>query len=172
MSDTSLTIIRRINASPATVFAALTRPEQIAQWWGPDAGPVLIAESDARVGGRFRVRFRMLDGSEHESSGVFREVAPGKRLVMTWRWLGEDTAESLVEVDLRPIGDGTEMTFTHSRLPDRATRDSHRDAGPPRWTSSPAPACSTRMPTVPSSTPIRPSVAAGKSVSPPIRSST
>jgi hypothetical protein len=36
----------------------------IACWWGPDDGPVLLAETDVRVGGRFRVRFRMLDGSE------------------------------------------------------------------------------------------------------------
>ncbi len=75
MSDTSLTIVRRIRASPAIVFDALTQPEQIAQWWGPDAGPVLIAETDRRTGGRFRVRFRMLDGSEHESSGSYRSSA-------------------------------------------------------------------------------------------------
>jgi uncharacterized protein YndB with AHSA1/START domain len=35
---------------------------------------VLVAETDPQVGGRFRVRFRMLDGSEHESSGEYLEV--------------------------------------------------------------------------------------------------
>ena len=69
---TSLTLVRRIAARPSIVFDALTTPEGIACWWGPDAGPVLLAETDVRVGGRFRVRFRMLDGSEHESSGVYR----------------------------------------------------------------------------------------------------
>jgi uncharacterized protein YndB with AHSA1/START domain len=127
MSDTSLTIVRRIKASPATLFEALTRPEQIALWWGPDAGPVLVSETDVRVGGRFRVRFRMLDGSEHESSGVYREVAPPTRLAMTWRWAGEDKRESLVEIELRAVDDATELTFTHSRLPDAAARDSHRE---------------------------------------------
>ena len=66
---TSLTLVRRIAARPSIVFDALTTPEGIAGWWGPDAGPVLAAETDLKVGGRFRVRFRMLDGSEHESSG-------------------------------------------------------------------------------------------------------
>ena len=66
---TSLTLVRRIKARPSIVFEALTTPEGISHWWGPDAGPVLFAESDARVGGRFKVRFRMLDGTEHESSG-------------------------------------------------------------------------------------------------------
>ena len=71
---TSLTLVRRIKARPSIVFDALTTPEGIACWWGPDGGPVLVAETDPQVGGRFRVRFRMLDGSEHESSGEYLEV--------------------------------------------------------------------------------------------------
>ena len=123
---TSLTIVRRIRARPAIVFEALTTPEGIACWWGPDDGPVLLAETDVRVGGRFRVRFRMLDGSEHESSGEYLEVVRPERLAMTWRWVdGEDPGESLVEIDLRPIATGTELTFTHSRLHDEETRRSH-----------------------------------------------
>jgi uncharacterized protein YndB with AHSA1/START domain len=50
MTDTTLTLVRRMAASPDTVFDALTRPEQIALWWGPDAGPVLVTETDVRVG--------------------------------------------------------------------------------------------------------------------------
>jgi uncharacterized protein YndB with AHSA1/START domain len=125
---TSLTIVRRIAARPSIVFDALTTPEGIACWWGPDDGPVLLAETDLRVGGRFRVRFRMLDGTEHESSGEYRELVKPKRLAMTWRWAGdEDPGESLVEIDLRAIPAGTELTFTHSRLHDEATRRSHEE---------------------------------------------
>jgi uncharacterized protein YndB with AHSA1/START domain len=61
---TSLTLVRRIKARPSIVFDALITPEGIASCWGPDGGPVLVAETDPQVGGRFRVRFRMLDGSE------------------------------------------------------------------------------------------------------------
>jgi len=122
----SLTLVRRIAARPSIVFDALTTPDGIKCWWGPDGGPVLIAETDARVGGRFRVRFRTLQGSEHESSGQYIEVRKPERLVMTWRWLGkEDPGESRVEIDLRPIADGTEITFTHSGLHDEETRLGH-----------------------------------------------
>ena len=86
---TSLTLVRRIRARPAIVFDAVTTSEGIAQWWGPDGGPVLLSESDPRVGGRYRVRFRMLDGSEHESSGEFLEVVRPQRVVMSWPgWTG------------------------------------------------------------------------------------
>jgi len=77
---TSLTLVRRIRARPSIVFDALTTPEGIACWWGPDDGPVLLAETNLRVGGRYRVRFRMLDGSEHESSGEYLEVVRPERL--------------------------------------------------------------------------------------------
>jgi uncharacterized protein YndB with AHSA1/START domain len=125
---TSLTLVRRIAARPSIVFDAITTPEGIACWWGPDAGPVLLAETDVRIGGRFRVRFRMLDGSEHESSGEYLEVVRPERLAMSWRWHGsEHSGESLVEIDLRASAAGTELTFTHSRLRDEDTRRSHEE---------------------------------------------
>jgi uncharacterized protein YndB with AHSA1/START domain len=125
---TSLTLVRRIAARPSVVFDALTTPDGIACWWGPDAGPVLLAETDVRVGGRFRVRFRTLDGSEHESSGEYLEVVRPERLAMSWRWQGgEDPGESLVEIDLRASDEGTELTFTHSRLHDEDSCRSHEE---------------------------------------------
>ena len=125
---TSLTLVRRIAARPAVVFDLLTTAEGVACWWGPDAGPVLVSETDPRVGGRFRVRFRLIEGSEHESRGEYLEVRPPERLAMTWAWLGDEDegGESRIEIDLRALDDGaTELTFTHSRLASEASRISH-----------------------------------------------
>jgi uncharacterized protein YndB with AHSA1/START domain len=127
---TSLTLVRRINARPAIVFEALTTADGIAKWWGPDDGPVVVAETDVRVGGRFRVRFRMLDGSEHESTGEYLELDPPRRLAMSWLWThggGQGDPESRVEIDLRPIDQGTELTFTHSGLPTAEARQGHEE---------------------------------------------
>lgn len=124
---TSLTLVRRIKARPLIVFDAITTPEGIAHWWGPDTGPVLIAESDLRVGGHYRVRFRLLDGTEHESSGEYLELTRPGKVVMSWRWTDgmEDPGESRVEITLRAIPEGTELTFTHSRLHDEESKRSH-----------------------------------------------
>jgi uncharacterized protein YndB with AHSA1/START domain len=126
---TSLSLVRRIAARPLIVFDALITPEGLSRWWGPDAGPVLLAETDPRVGGSFRVRFRKLDGSEHECSGEYLEIVRPERLTMSWRWLGgaEDPGESQVEFDLRAIAEGTELTLTHSRLFGEENRRSHQD---------------------------------------------
>jgi uncharacterized protein YndB with AHSA1/START domain len=125
-----LTLVRRIAARPAIVYEALTTAEGMTSWWGPDAGPVLLADSEVRVGGRFRVRFRMLDGSEHECSGEFLEIEKGRRIVMSWQWdfggdLGERGRVSRLELHLRPIDTGTELTLIHADLYDEETARSH-----------------------------------------------
>jgi uncharacterized protein YndB with AHSA1/START domain len=125
---TSLRLVRRIRARPQIVFDAVTTAEGIAQWWGPDAGPVLAAEVDPRVGGRYRVRFlRMLDSTEYESSGEFLEIVRPELVVMSWRWRDgvPDPGESRVQFTLKAIPEGTELTFIHSQLPDEEARLSH-----------------------------------------------
>jgi uncharacterized protein YndB with AHSA1/START domain len=131
---TSLSLVRRIRARPAIVFDAVTTAEGIAQWWGPDAGPVLVSESEPRAGGRYRVRFRKLDGTEHESSGEFLEFVRPERIVMSWRWKGglEDPGESRVEISLRAIPEGTELTFTHAQLHDEESSRGHTEG----WTGA------------------------------------
>jgi uncharacterized protein YndB with AHSA1/START domain len=125
-SKTTLTLTRRIAARPTVVWEALTTPEGLSAWIGPDDGPVVVAEADPVVGGRFRVRFRMLDESEHEGRGEYVVVDPPRRLVMTWDWEGdEDEGISRVEITLRPVDGGTELTFVHAGLSDEVTRDGH-----------------------------------------------
>jgi uncharacterized protein YndB with AHSA1/START domain len=121
----SLTIVRRIKALPAKVWAAITQPDLMLQWWGPDAGPTLSAEADVRPGGRFSVVFRLLNGEEHNPTGIYQEVIPGKKIVFTWEWPGMPERESLVTFLLEPIEAGTELTLIHAQLPDEAARKSH-----------------------------------------------
>ena len=121
----SVTLVRRIRASPAKVWAAITQPDQMIQWWGPDAGPTLKAEADVRPGGRFSVVFRLLNGDEHNPTGIYREVVPEKTLVFTWEWPEMPERESLVTFRLEPFGGGTVLTLTHEHLPDEEARTSH-----------------------------------------------
>ncbi len=123
----SLTLVRRLKAPPAKVYAAWTDPALMARWWGPDAGPVLSAEADVRPGGRFSVVFRTEDGGEHNCLGVYLEVAPNEKLAFTWRWVSMPERESLVTVLLRPNDEGTELTLIHERFFDEPARDRHRE---------------------------------------------
>ena len=76
------------------------------------------------------IRFAMEDLPPESLLGAYLEVDKPTRLVMSWRWTHrgepeEAGEESRVEVDLRPIDTGTELTFTHSRLRTEASRASH-----------------------------------------------
>ena len=128
---TSLTLVRHIAARPSIVFDALTTAEGIASWWRPDDGPVLAAHSDVRVGGNYRVRFRTIDGLEHEARGEYLELVKPGRLVMSFEWAegGEKDREngniSRLEVELRAVGQGTELVFTHTNLANDASKESH-----------------------------------------------
>jgi uncharacterized protein YndB with AHSA1/START domain len=121
----SLTIRRRFNAPPASVYAAWTDPEQMQRWFGPAGAHTLQAQADLRVGGRFRIMFTTPDGEEHEASGVYREIADDAKLVFTWAWRSTPERETLITVALMPDGGGTLMIFTQEQFFDEAARDRH-----------------------------------------------
>jgi uncharacterized protein YndB with AHSA1/START domain len=122
----TMTIIRRIAATPEEVFALMSTPEGLKRWIGPDDGPVLVADADPRVGGAFHLKFRTLDGSEHESDGEFLEVESPNHLVMRWHWRDE-ADNSIVKIDLKRIADETDVHFRHEDLPDPHSADLHRE---------------------------------------------
>jgi uncharacterized protein YndB with AHSA1/START domain len=89
------------------VWAAWTRPEELAKWWGKRGWTARAEtiEMDVRPGGAFRVvTVNDDDGREMVSDGVYREVAPPERLSF-----GEST------VTFTDLGDGrTRMDFRTS----------------------------------------------------------
>jgi uncharacterized protein YndB with AHSA1/START domain len=131
-NNPSLTIKRRLNAPPATVYRAWTDPAQITRWFGPEQAEVLLAEADARVGGRFHIVFRTPAGEEHGVSGMYRDVVPDQKLVFTWAWRTMPERESLVTVALKRDGDGTLLTLIHEQFFDEPARDRHRNG----WTGT------------------------------------
>ena len=97
---------------------------------GADDRPAVSAEVDARVGGGFRVRFRTADGLEHECAGEFPEIERPERVVMSWRWtqngqIDEHGKVSRVEMRVRAIETGTELTLVHSLLSNEDSARSH-----------------------------------------------
>jgi uncharacterized protein YndB with AHSA1/START domain len=128
LTKPSLTLKRRLKASPAQVFAAWTDPEKIVHWFGPAetiAGSVR-ADMDVRAGGRYRFRFKTENGESHEVGGVYREVVPHSRLMFTWAWHSTPKRESLVTVTIAKDGDGSLLTLHHEQFFDQAAADGHK----------------------------------------------
>jgi uncharacterized protein YndB with AHSA1/START domain len=124
----SLTLSRHYPVAPEKVWRAWTEPKALSRWFGPGApDPVSLCELDVRVGGRFRIIFGGPQGREHEVQGVYKEVAPNRKLVFSWCW-PNTTPERVSQVTIlfKPAGSGTDLVFTHEQLFDETVRDNHK----------------------------------------------
>jgi uncharacterized protein YndB with AHSA1/START domain len=124
----SLKVERFYPVAPAKVWRAWTDARALGQWFRPNASfSVPVAESDVRVGGSFRVLMINAKGEEFDLSGVYREVVPGRKLVMTWGWKNQPGHESVVTVTLRPSGTGTQLELLHEGYLDFVDQPTHEE---------------------------------------------
>ena len=120
---------------PQAVYDAWTRPELVADWYGPEGFTNEIHEMDVRVGGRYHLTMIAPDGSRYPLRGEFRTLEPPHRLAFSWQWetLPEAAGdvETLVTVEIRRAGAGSEVTLTHSGFASAEHRDNHRSGWEP-----------------------------------------
>jgi uncharacterized protein YndB with AHSA1/START domain len=130
----SLTLNRSYPVAPEKVWRAWTDAQALKRWWGPDGDDaVSVADLDVRRGGKFRIVFGGPEGKAHEVQGTYREVVPNRKLVFTWKWPNSTPErESLITIELRAAGGGTEFVLRQEQFFDATVRDNHRRG----WTES------------------------------------
>ena len=82
-SDRDLVSTRLIGAPPDKVYQAWTDPELLKQWFAPMPWTTPFAELDVRPGGTSLIVMRSPEGNDMPNSGVYLEVVPNERLVVT-----------------------------------------------------------------------------------------
>lgn len=122
-SDREILITRAFAAPARIVFAALTSPEHVRNWWAPRSrGAMLVCEIDFRVGGAWRYTMRTNDGYEVGFSGTFLEIEAPRRVVQTEVFDPFPDAGSVVTMELAEEGGKTTMTC-RSVYPSKEIRD-------------------------------------------------
>lgn len=103
-----------IEASPETVFAALTDPAKLKAWWGDEKTYRADKWSiDLRVGGKWRSEGKSSTGQSFVVQGEYVEVDPPRVLAYTWKpdWI--DAPVTTVRFVLTPQGKSTHLLMTH-----------------------------------------------------------
>jgi len=125
--EREIVITREFDAPRALAFRALTDPELIPQWWGPARYTTTVDALDARPGGAWRFVQKGPDG-EYGFRGVFKEIVPPQRVVMTFEWEGLPGHISVNTLVLEERGGRTFMTST-STFDTREDRDGMVQSG-------------------------------------------
>jgi uncharacterized protein (TIGR03086 family) len=131
---------------PDQAFTLVTEPGRLRRW------QAVTARVDLRAGGAYR--WTVVPG--HVAAGTFREVEPGRRVVLGWGWEGSPDLPpdaSTVTITLEPADGGTLVRLVHDGL-DEQQAASHAegwshylerleraavtgDAGPDDWAATP-----------------------------------
>jgi uncharacterized protein YndB with AHSA1/START domain len=125
--EREIVITREFDAPRALVFRAMTDPAVIPLWWGPARYTTTIDMLDARPGGAWRFVQKGPDG-EFGFHGVFKEIVPPQRVVMTFEWEGLPGHISVNTLVLEERGGRTFMTST-STFDSREDRDGMVESG-------------------------------------------
>ena len=118
--DREIVISRKLNAPVELVWEAWTKPEHIANWWGPDGFTNTITTMDVIPGGEWNLVMHGPDGTDYKNRSIFKEIVlhkkivyehisypqfvatvdfeeQGEQTVINWRMLFE-SAEDLIQV--------------------------------------------------------------------------
>lgn len=113
-----------IDAPPARVYELLTQSHFLVQWMAP------LAEADPRPGGALT----WTHANGDSVIGEYLELVPARRIVFSYGWdrpdVGIAPGSTIVEIDLRPVGSGTELHLVH-----RGLTDPMADAHAGGWTN-------------------------------------
>ena len=79
--DRELLISRTLNAPVELVWEAWTKPEHIANWWGPNGFTNTITKMEIQPGGEWDLVMHGPDGTDYKNKSVFKEIIPFKKIV-------------------------------------------------------------------------------------------
>ena len=118
--ERELMLVREIPFARELVWKAMTDPEHVNRWWGPDGFRNEGVVMDFRVGGAWTFEMVGPDGTRYPNHSVFKEITPPSKLVFDHgdgerMWF--ETTVTLQEID-----SGTLITLRQV-YPSRESRD-------------------------------------------------
>lgn len=73
---------RLLTTPPAAVFAAITDPQRLARWWGPDGFTNQFERCELRAGGRWEFDMIGPDGQRYRNVSSFEAIEADRQIVI------------------------------------------------------------------------------------------
>lgn len=119
-----ITISRWFDATPNTVFAQWTTAQALQDWFAPQTFTGIEAKANPVVGGAWMVVFESPSCQRYTEHGVYKEIVPGSRLVMTLNQAFVSVGGELtITVTFEAASGGTLMRFHQTGFTNVAHRD-------------------------------------------------
>ncbi|MEX0969163.1 MAG: SRPBCC domain-containing protein [Paracoccaceae bacterium] len=116
MDNRTMVLKRQLDATPETVWAALSNPAALPAWWGPDGFSCKTKEIDLRQGGQWRFDMIAPDGTVFPNRHRFTVYDKPSRIVYLLDDDGVGAQSKTAEITLTPKDGGTalrlSMTFS------------------------------------------------------------
>jgi uncharacterized protein YndB with AHSA1/START domain len=111
---------RVLATKPEKVYRAFIEPDAMAKWLPPNGYACTVHQTDAKVGGTYKMSFRnFTTGQRHSFGGKYVELVPNERLRYTDKFDDPNMpGEIQVTVALKPVSVGTELNIVQEGLPD------------------------------------------------------
>jgi uncharacterized protein YndB with AHSA1/START domain len=104
--DRELLITRTLNAPINLVWEVWTKPEHIANWWGPNGFTNTITTMDLVPGGQWNLTMHGPDGADYVNKSTFKEVIEFKRISYE-----HFNPHIMATIDFEAQGDKTALTW-------------------------------------------------------------
>lgn len=99
-----------IAATPAQVFAAMSDPDRVARWWGPQGFRSTIHTFDFQAGGSWVLTMHGPDGTDYPNASRFTRLVPDA----VWEIEHLNGHHFTLKLELKPLGEGTQVHWQQS----------------------------------------------------------
>jgi uncharacterized protein YndB with AHSA1/START domain len=123
---TRVVVTHRFAAAPERVFDAFLDVSVARRFlFATATGQMIKAEIDPRIGGRFTFVERRPDMGDVEHVGEYLAIDRPRRLVFTFGVPQFDPRMTTVTIEIRPQGDGCELTLVNEGVPPDYAKGNH-----------------------------------------------
>ncbi|HEY4325381.1 MAG TPA: SRPBCC family protein [Mucilaginibacter sp.] len=105
--DRELLMSRTLNAPVDLVWEVWTKPEHLANWWGPNGFTNTITTMDVRPGGEWDLVMHGPDGTDYNNKSVFKEVVLCKKIV----YEHASSPKFVATIEFEDMGEKTQITW-------------------------------------------------------------